>query len=70
LAFRQGDIQILNNHMILHARAGFEDYLEPGRKRNLLRLWANLRNGRKLAPEFADRLNTGPRSGVMVREDV
>ena len=69
LAFRQGEIQILNNHMILHARAGFEDYPEPGRKRNLLRLWANLRNGRKLAPEFADRLNTGPRGGVMVRED-
>jgi len=68
LAFRQGDIQILNNHMILHARAGFEDYPEPDRKRNLLRLWANLRNGRKLAPEFADRLNTGPRGGVMIRE--
>jgi hypothetical protein len=68
LAFRHGDIQILNNHMILHARAGFEDYPEPDRKRNLLRLWANLRNGRKLAPEFADRLNTGPRGGVMIRE--
>ena len=68
LAFRQGDIQILNNHMILHARGGFEDYPEPDRRRNLMRLWVNLRNGRKLAPEFADRLNTGPRGGVMVRE--
>lgn len=67
LAFRMGDIQILNNHMILHARGGFEDFPEPERKRDLLRLWINLRNGRKLAPEFADRLNTGPRGGVMVR---
>ncbi len=68
LAFRQGDIQILNNHMILHARGGFEDHPDPDRGRNLLRLWVNLRDGRKLAPEFADRLNTGPRGGVMVRE--
>ena len=68
LAFSHGDIQILNNHTILHARGGFEDHSDPKRKRNLLRLWANLRNGRKLAPEFADRLNTGPRGGVMIRE--
>lgn len=70
LAFRQGDIQILNNHMILHARADFEDHPEPDRRRDLLRLWVNLRDGRKLAPEFADRLNTGPRGGVMVREGI
>ncbi|NQV84279.1 MAG: TauD/TfdA family dioxygenase [Rhodospirillales bacterium] len=68
LNFQQGDIQILNNHMILHGRGGFEDHLDPERHRNLLRLWVNLRDGRRLAPEFADRLNTGPRGGVMVRE--
>jgi len=70
LTFRRGDIQILNNHMILHARGGFENYPEPDRGRNLLRLWVNLRDGRTLAPEFADRLNTGPRGGVMIREGV
>ncbi|MDA1090746.1 MAG: TauD/TfdA family dioxygenase [Proteobacteria bacterium] len=69
LTFRQGDIQILNNYLILHARGGFEDHPEPERRRNLLRLWSNLHNGRKLAPEFANRLNTGPRGGVMVRAD-
>jgi len=67
LAFSPGDIQILNNHTILHARGDFEDHKELERKRNLLRLWTNLRNGRQLAPEFADRLNTGPRGGVMIR---
>ena len=68
LAFSQGDIQILNNHTILHARGDFEDHKEVERKRNLLRLWTNLRDGRQLAPEFADRLNTGPRGGVMLRK--
>ena len=68
LNFSRGDIQILNNHTILHARGDFEDYKEPERKRNLLRLWTNLRNGRQLAPEFANRLNTGPRGGVMIRK--
>lgn len=67
LAFQKGDIQILNNYAILHARAGFEDYPEPQRRRNLMRLWVNLHDGRKLAPVFADRLNTGPRGGIMVR---
>ncbi len=67
LAFQKGDIQILNNHMILHARAGFEDHPEPERRRNLLRLWVNLREGRRLAPEFADRLNTGPRGGIHIK---
>ena len=67
LAFREGDIQLLNNYMILHARAGFEDHPEPERRRNLLRLWVNLHDGRKLAPEFADRLNTGPRGGIHIK---
>ena len=61
--FQPGDIQLLNNHCILHARAGYQD---SGRqKRLLLRMWINTYNSRKLAPDFADRLNTGPpwRSG-------
>jgi hypothetical protein len=67
MRFERGDIQILSNHTILHARNEFEDFPEPKRKRNLLRLWLNLRNGRKLPPQFAERLNTGPRGGVAVK---
>lgn len=67
MRFERGDIQILNNHTILHARNDFEDFPEPERKRNLLRLWLNLRQGRILPPEFAERLNTGPRGGVAVK---
>ena len=65
--FKVGDIQLLNNHTTLHARTDFEDFDEPERKRRLLRLWLNLPNGRPLTPEFAERLNTGPRGGVRVR---
>ena len=67
MRFERGDIQILNNHTILHARNDFEDFPEPERKRNLMRLWLNLRNGRELPARFADRLNTGPRGGVAVK---
>lgn len=67
MSFEKGDIQLLSNHSILHARAAFEDWPEPERRRDLWRIWLNLRDGRALAPAFADRLNTGPRGGVRVR---
>jgi len=69
MTFETGDIQILNNHSVLHSRQDFEDWPESERKRNLLRLWINLDEdiARPLAPEFADRMNTGPRGGVAVR---
>lgn len=67
MTFEKGDIQLLSNHSILHARAGFEDWPERERQRDLWRIWFNLRDGRPLATAFADRLNTGPRGGVMVR---
>jgi hypothetical protein len=65
--FQPGDIQLLNNHCILHSREAYTDHAEAERKRLLLRLWLNVPNGRKLAPEFADRLNTGSRGGVTTR---
>ena len=65
--FRPGDIQLLNNHCILHARNAFQDEHAGGRRRRLLRIWINMETGRALAPEFADRLNTGPRGEVHVR---
>ncbi len=37
--FHAGDIQFLNNRMILHARTDYVDHPEPERKRHLLRLW-------------------------------
>jgi len=37
--FRRGDIQFLNNSVVLHTRSEYEDWPEPERKRKLYRLW-------------------------------
>jgi hypothetical protein len=34
-----GDMQILNNHVMLHSRTNFDDHEDPARKRLLFRLW-------------------------------
>jgi hypothetical protein len=37
-----GDVQLLSNHTVIHARTDYEDYPEDDRKRHLLRLWITL----------------------------
>jgi hypothetical protein len=34
-----GDMQLMNNHAVLHSRTQFEDFDEPAKKRLLWRLW-------------------------------
>jgi hypothetical protein len=46
--FEPGDIQLLNNHVIYHARTHFEDFEEESRKRLLLRLWLSVPGNRPL----------------------
>ena len=43
--FEAGDIQLLKNSVILHARTEYEDFPEPERKRHLLRLWLTAHSG-------------------------
>ena len=45
---QQGDIQLINNHTILHARGAFDDWQDEkdGGKRHLLRTWISPPNGR------------------------
>jgi alpha-ketoglutarate-dependent taurine dioxygenase len=50
MALEPGDIQLLNNSVILHARTGFIDHEEPERRRHLLRLWLNVEDGRPVDP--------------------
>jgi hypothetical protein len=37
--FQPGDVQLLNNGRILHAREAYEDHDDPAERRHLLRLW-------------------------------
>lgn len=66
LAFQMepGDIQLLNNYSVLHARTDFEDFPEPERRRHLLRLWLSVPNSRELPPCFEKRFGTC-RSGAV-----
>ena len=71
MEFLQGDVQILHNHVTAHSRTEFEDYPEPERRRNLLRLWLGTPGGRPLPPAYSDRfahLEEGerPAGGVVV----
>lgn len=39
--FQPGDVQLVSNETVLHARTAYEDHDEPDRRRHLLRLWWN-----------------------------
>jgi len=51
MALQPGDIQILNNHVIMHGRTDYQDYPEMARRRHLLRLWLRSARARKQPPE-------------------
>lgn len=53
-----GDMQLLNNHTVLHARGAFEDHDDEDRKRHLLRLWLRT-DVRPLNLHFAERFGPG-----------
>jgi alpha-ketoglutarate-dependent taurine dioxygenase len=65
--FYPGDIQFVNNHVLLHDRTAFEDWPEPERRRHLLRLWLAPPAAQPLPPIFAERFGSvvpGERGGV------
>lgn len=71
MEFMPGDVQILHNHTMLHARTGYEDWPEPERKRHLLRLWLCPPDGRPLPPVFAEcygSVTVGDRGGILCRD--
>jgi hypothetical protein len=45
MQFQPGDIQLISNHFILHARTAYDDDPDPSRKRHLLRLWLSIDDG-------------------------
>ena len=56
MTFQRGDIQLLNNHLIVHSRTDYEDWPEPERRRHLLRMIL-LSGDDKNAPDFTRNLN-------------
>jgi hypothetical protein len=69
MELRQGDVQFVHNHNLLHDRTAFTDWPEPERRRHLLRLWLAPEHARPLPPVFAERFGSitpGDRGGVVV----
>jgi hypothetical protein len=52
----KGDIQLVNNYVVLHSRTEYEDFAEPDRQRHMLRLWLAFEEKWPLAKGFARRL--------------
>jgi Taurine catabolism dioxygenase TauD, TfdA family len=68
--FQEGDIQLVNNHTMLHARESYEDFPEPGRERHLLRLWIAVDDAKRrpLADALSDRYRWVQRGGIPVQQ--
>ena len=49
-----GDLQLMNNHVVLHSRTRFEDWEEPARKRLLWRLWLAPPDSRRLPEPWVE----------------
>ncbi len=63
-----GDVQLLSNHTILHARTAYEDHPEPGRRRHLLRLWISLPERRSLRIRWLTTRSWGGLAAAALRE--
>lgn len=66
--YQPGDIGLVNNHAIFHARGDYEEWPEADRRRYLLRLWLCPPNGRPLPEAYAQRYGSvqpGDRGGII-----
>jgi hypothetical protein len=55
MQLEEGDMQFLNNYVVVHGRREYEDFDEPHLRRHMLRLWLALHEGRHLSPTFEAR---------------
>jgi hypothetical protein len=63
-----GDIQLISNHTILHARTAFEDWPELENRRHLLRLWISLPESQRFTQRLRTWQSLGALSLTAVRE--
>lgn len=52
IGFEPGDMQFLNNYVIMHTRQGFDDDPDPAHRRHLLRLWLKNKGSRPLPEAY------------------
>jgi hypothetical protein len=64
MVLERGDMQFVNNHVLIHSRTHFEDFDEPARKRHLLRLWLSIPGGRPLCDAMRDAYKSVERNTV------
>ena len=69
MVFAEGDMQFLNNHVMLHAREAFEDHPDPRLRRHLLRMWVASPPERRqpLSPLLAERYRFVEMGGIPVK---
>lgn len=51
-----GDVQLISNHTVLHARTAYQDHPDPARRRHLLRLWLSFDEPLRLADRLRKKL--------------
>jgi hypothetical protein len=70
MEFQEGDIQLINNHTMMHAREAYEDYDEPGRERHLLRMWIAVPDERRrpLADALSERYRWVRQGGIPLKQ--
>ena len=61
--FQPGDIQFVNNLVLLHSRTEYEDWPQAERRRHLLRLWLSVPDGWPIPDAFHARYGTDPLTG-------
>ena len=69
MTFEPGDIQLLNNHYIMHSRTSYEDFPQAERRRHLLRLWLACDQGPPLPAayfEFMGKTHSGRPNGYQM----
>jgi hypothetical protein len=54
MSLERGDLQLLNNYVMIHSRTSFEDYEEPDLKRHLLRLWLGVPSAQPLPENWLE----------------
>ena len=53
--FQRGEIQLINNYIVWHSRADYEDWPDPALKRDLIRFWVTIDRDLEIPDEMEHR---------------